>query len=127
MSTLASRVSVSPGTTAFTNLNASALRRTYTVSGSLIEPSPGSMTSEQSCASDSIMSTPGMTGISGKCPAKYGSLTDTFLMPFAYSFGLISVTFSTIWNGGRCFILLLISKIFIITIAHVSRRLRHCA
>ena len=55
------------------------------------------------------MRTPGIIGVPGKCPVKYGSFTLTFLRPTADSFGVSSVTFSIIWNGGRCAIFSLIS------------------
>ena len=35
------------------------------------------------CAIASMISTPGITGSTGKCPSKCGSLTVTFLMPTA--------------------------------------------
>ncbi len=54
------------------------------------------------CAMPSMMSTPGMIGFSGKCPAKYGSLAVTFLMPIAKLSPSMSMIRSTIRNGSRC-------------------------
>jgi NAD(P)-dependent dehydrogenase (short-subunit alcohol dehydrogenase family) len=97
------------------DLNPSTLRSTYNLPSSLLFP-PSSITSEQSWAQLSIISTPGIIGASGKCPIKYGSLIDTFLIPLALTLGSSSNTFSIIWKGGRCPIFLLISNMFIIMI-----------
>ena len=50
----------------------------------------------------STISTPGITGMRGKCPWKKGSLTLTFLMPMALTFGTTSTTLSIISIGYRC-------------------------
>ena len=51
------------------------------------------------CAIDSMTSTPGMTGIRAKCPWKYDSLIDTFLMPTALTSGTTSIMRSIMRNG----------------------------
>ena len=47
----------------------------------------------------SMISTPGITGWLGKCPAKNGSLTETFFTPIADLFETTSTTRSSIRNG----------------------------
>ncbi len=47
----------------------------------------------------SMISTPGMTGWLGKCPAKNGSFTETFFTPTAEVFSTTSTTRSSIRNG----------------------------
>ena len=51
------------------------------------------------CAIASMIKTPGMIGRPGKWPAKYGSLTVTFLMPTALVSAVTSTTRSIIKNG----------------------------
>ncbi len=51
------------------------------------------------CASASRIITPGITGRSGKCPVKNGSLKVTFLMARMLSPGVHSSTRSTSRNG----------------------------
>src|SRR5699024_8259939 len=50
-------------------------------------------------ASASKINTPGMTGYSGKCPSKNGSLAETFFSPTTRFPSSISVTLSTNKNG----------------------------
>src|SRR5450432_1673382 len=49
-----------------------------------------------------MISTPGITGYPGKCPAKNGSLMVTFLIALMCLPGVHSRTLSTKRNGGRC-------------------------
>ena len=106
--------SLSPGITGRTNLKSLTFSRTYSLFSSEAAAS-GAITRLQSCAALSMSRTPGIIGVSGKCPMKYGSLTETHLIPFADSFGTSSVTRSIIWKGGRCLMRWLISRRFIIS------------
>src|SRR5664280_1281893 len=51
------------------------------------------------CAMPSIISTPGNTGLPGKCPWNCGSLIVTFLIPMPWSSPWISINRSTMRNG----------------------------
>ena len=66
-----SRRSRSPGTTCLRNLAFSTPRS---------ETCPSVSSSDATWVSDSIISTPGISGVPGKCPWKNSSLTVTFLI-----------------------------------------------
>ena len=60
------------------------------------------------CANASIVRTPGIIGLPGKCPAKNGSFIHTFLYAVQLSPGTYSSTLSIIRNGGLCGIISII-------------------
>ncbi len=64
-------------------------------------PAVGAVTSSSvaTCASVSIISTPGISGVPGKCPWKKSSLTVTFLTATSRLPGSCSVTASTSADG----------------------------
>src|SRR5439155_96921 len=63
------------------------------------------------CAIDSIVNTPGMTGVDGKWPLKNGSLIVTFFSATIRLSGSTSRTRSTRRNGYRCGRIRMISAI----------------
>ena len=62
-------------------------------------PSVSTTSTALVCAIASMISTPGITGSTGKCPWKCGSLTVTFLMPTAERLTAMFTTRSISRNG----------------------------
>src|SRR5262249_55729387 len=88
----------SPGTTGRRNFALSMVRkRTCRVGRSM--PSEMAQITPAVCAMPSMMRTPGITGESGKCPWKNGSVNVTFLIPMQLSSPTMAVTRSTSRNG----------------------------
>ncbi len=86
----------SPGRTGRRNFTLSALMK------NAVFPAPAVlriMTIPAACAIASSWRTPGITGLSGKCPMKYGSLMVTFFTATSSSLPMNSSTRSTITNG----------------------------
>src|SRR5262249_55074170 len=89
---------VSPGTTGLRNLALSMVRK-KTCFGWSPPICDSTQIAPAVCAMPSISSTPGNTGLPGKCPTNCGSLTVTFLIPMAASSPRMSMMRSTIKNG----------------------------
>jgi len=101
-----SSISTSPGSTFCLN-RALSIPAKYAVFP-LISGVP-SMATAPTCASASIISTPGMTGFPGKWPAKYGSLKLTHFFPSALTPSSSSSIVSISINGCLCGMISMIS------------------
>lgn len=91
---------VSPAMTGFLNLTLSTPAKKKF---SREPPTSGcSITRPPTWAIASTMRTPGIMGLSGKCPGKKLSFMVTFFIPTADTPGLYSITLSTNKNGNLC-------------------------